>query len=369
MMPDDPGDPGGPGLAGNQDGDDAEDDGGGCGPMNGPGSEDDDDEAASDPESAASQSAMDVHDGVGRIAAFDPKTASLKALVSSHAGESEALLHKLMLQRLSEALPEHGGQFLSMPFLEKAMRNLAAVLKLDNKLTFEPGDDINLEPKPRPKRLHDSELVLDATLTRRRDFTADVRSLLFFKVIRNNPMQLKRSKVPGEIGFASGDIVVAPHKLYDVEAGKKQVTVQALALQKPASEARSSMSTSSFVLNFRSLECQQLAELRTWEKRTGLKYVIKPLASPDLSGWSKQKHEALGILLEELMENANGVRGTFWRLASERKEILKVFADLDWVVQAADGLWTLTSLGKESVDVCCVLHEPRPILDLREGKM
>ena len=336
MMPDDPGDPGGPrlGNAGNQDRDDGEDDGGGCGPMNEPGSEDDDDEAASDPESAASQGAMDVHDGVGRIAAFDPKTASLKALVSSHAGESEALLQKLMLQRLSEVLPEHGGQFLSMPFLEKAMRNLAAVLKLDNKLTFEPGDDINLEPKLRPKRLHDSELVLDATLTHRRDFTADVRSLLFFKVVRNNPMQLKRSKVPGETGFASGDIVVAPHKLYDVETGKKQVTVQALALQKPASEARS-MSTSSFVLNFRSLECQQLAELRTWEKRTGLKYVIKPHASLDSSGWSKQQHEALGILLEELMENASGVRGTFWRLASERKEILKVFADLDWVVRTA----------------------------------
>ncbi|CAE7776421.1 TNN [Symbiodinium sp. CCMP2592] len=352
MVPDDPGDPGVSGLddAGDEDRDDEDDDGCGVGPVNN--SEDDD--AASD--SAASQCAMDGHDDVGRIAAFDPKTASLKALVNSRAGDSEALLQKLMLQRLSEVLPEHGGQFLSIPFPEKAMRSLAAVLKLDNKLTFEPGN----------AKLRQSKVALDATLSPRHDFTADARSLLFFKVVRNNPMQLKRNKVPGEHGFASRDVIVAPHKLYDIDAGKKQVTVQAVALQKPASEARS-MSTSSFVLSLQSLECQQLAELRTWEKRTSLKYIIKPNDLPSLSGWSKHQHEASGILLEELMESSDGVRGTFWRLASERKEILKIFADLDWVTQTAAGLWTLTSLGKQNIEVCCVLHEPRPILDLREG--
>ena len=111
------------------------------------------------------------------------------------------------------------------------MRALSGVPKLQRELAYDPGDDVNVAAQIRTQVDTEATLARDATLEHQQRLTDAARSLLFFKVVRSNPKAVKRCKVLGELGFASGDVVVAPHKLCTVDLLHKHMIVEATALQ------------------------------------------------------------------------------------------------------------------------------------------
>ena len=324
-LPMDPGE-GGDARGGGEDGDD--------GPGNPPEREEEcpaddsrgDEDSRDGNGSSSSESLSGQPPGNPEADLSNARTASLETLVKTHASQSAKLLQKLMLDRLAAILAECKGGFLSLPYTAKATRSLASVLKLQNQQKYELGDDLNLESKLDIRA--GSNLASDATLAHRKQFTAAARYLMFFKVVRVNPRKLKRAKVEHEAGFSSSDVVVAPHKLHNINAVAKKVSVEAMALQ-----SGGSMAGCSVVVDFACLEAERLTQVRTWSKSDRLDYLIKRDVLPEAEKWSKNRKEALSILLAELVENQDGARESFWRLARERKDILAVFQGLGWVVQ------------------------------------
>lgn len=115
-----------------------------------------------------------------------------------------------------------------------------------------------------------------------------------------------------------------------------------------------------------SLEPSALIELRLWQKRETLHYAIKRELLPDGHGLSADCFEAMSILLDEMLSSEKGVNQRFWRLASERKQVLEFFRLQEWALQNDAGLWQLTPLGRAAVEVRLCLHSPRPILTFRK---
>ncbi|CAE7029845.1 TNN [Symbiodinium sp. CCMP2592] len=341
----------------------------GPGPENGDdGPGDDDDcaglDAGDDDDSDAGSSTGGPRELAAVVERHEGDTTGIVPVLQRQTAESKLLLHALMLSRLCGLMKDE-DRFLSLPYPAKAMRTLATALRMVQQPGYQPGNDINLDAELgiRPRR--GTELPIEATLAHRKELTVAARSTMFFKVVRSNPGSLKRHKVENEIGFTAADIVVAPHRLCCIQSSQRRVAVEATSLQLPA-RTRESMAGNSVIISFSALECEQLAELRVWETKDGIQCFVKTDQLPESEKWSRDRQEAAGILLSELVENAAGVRDTFWRLAGERKELLQLFHERGWVEKRQDsGLWVMTPAGKTAVDVCFFLCKPEPVLEVR----
>ncbi|CAE7249385.1 TNN [Symbiodinium sp. CCMP2456] len=346
--PNDGGD-GGPGRENGDDRPEGDDDEAGFG------AGDDDSDAASSTGAGELAAAVERHEG---------DTTGIARVLERQTAESKLLLHALMLSRLCGLMKDE-DHFLSLPYPAKAMRTLATALRMGQQPGYQPGSDINFDAELGVRPPRGTELPIEATLAHKRELTAAARSTMFFKVVRSNPGSLKRNKVENEIGFKAADVVVAPHRLCCIQASQRRVAVEATSLQLP-SRTRESMAGSSVIISFAALECEQLAELRVWETKAGVQCFIKADLLPESEKWSRDRQEAAGILLSELVETAAGVRDTFWRLAAERRELLRLFHGRGWVEKRQDsGLWVMTPAGKTAVDICFFLCKPEPVLEVR----
>ena len=306
----------------------------GPGPENGddrPGG--DDDEAGvgggDDDSDAGSSTGVGPRELPATVQRHEGDTTGLARVLERQTAESKLLLHALMLSRLCGLMKDE-DHFLSLPYPATAMRTLATALRMGQQPGYQPGNDINFDAELGVRPPRGTELPIEATLAHKRELTAAARSTMFFKVVRSNPGSLKRNKVENEIGFKAADIVVAPHRLCCIQASQRRVAVEATSLQLPA-RTRESMAGSSVIISFSALECEQLAELRVWETKEGIQCFVKTDLLPESEKWSRDRQEAAGVLLSELVENAAGVRDTFWRLAGGRRELLRLFHERGWV--------------------------------------
>ena len=302
-----------------------------------------DDEDAGPRSDVESMSGQDGPGQAGDAAAVmqnmePPPPGSLESLVQNHTGASAALLQKYMVERIFSVFSEHGtagagvGMFLSLPFTRSGMRTLSATLGVRNAGEagcFHVDQDVGLAPLPAlegPEFEEDGPAVADmATLARWEGFTEKARSLLFFQVVRANPMALKRSKSDKDKGIVFGDIVIAPHKLCSINPRKRHAHVEAVSLQIPGPVARDTV-----MLSLKSLEPSVLIHLRLWQKKETLHYSIKREMLPDENGLSEDCFEAMSILLEDMLSSEKGVRERFWRLSAERKQVLDFFHMQEW---------------------------------------
>ena len=317
-----------------------------------PGGDDDDDDDEADDDARDGQASEgdggdggDIHaadsgdddadDGPGDEAGSDPDDSDfpdqrgLRHMLQRQTSESKLLLHALMIQRLCAALKDD-AHFLSLPYPATAMRTLASALQMPNQPGYQGGSDINLDAELRIRPEAGTELPIEATLAHKKKLSVAARALMFFKVVRSNPGSLKRNKVQNEVGFSAADMVVAPHRLCQIQFAKKQMAVEATALQMPA-RPRESIPGSSVIISFSVLECEQLAQLRVWDSSTRLECFIKADLLPESGKWSADMKEAAAVLLSELVETPAGVHERFWRLAAERKKLLQVLHGHGWV--------------------------------------
>jgi len=203
-----------------------------------------------------------------------------------------------MLQYLQNYFHQSDGLFFSIPMKAGVLKRLQALLQASQSPMLDPARDFSL---PAFDIDLDSMLLDMDGLQQASSFGEAVKHVLFFQIVRASPKRVVRAVVDGELGFSSGDIVIAPHHALVVDGAQRAVVVDSSALG-----CVNHGDKQPFVLSLHSFSCEELLQIYKWQADDTLVYGLWGHHSGFVSSLAPDTRELLPSILRDLLMHQDG---------------------------------------------------------------